>query len=155
MKQKPCACFGYTILQNTTPKGYVCDVETSSTSRTMQFCTKGHIVTRNKETGNVRNQYLQGSYITDWEDELVEATAVEDTVIFCLNAELNRGFVPETTPVVIQENNTAAYDAGTRFFLCQGTLEINGVEFTGPCQIGFKNTQSLRTKTDIYGIVVK
>jgi hypothetical protein len=121
----------------------------------MQFFTAGHMVSKSKETGNIRNQYLQGAFITDWIDELVELRAVEDTVVFCLTQDLNRGFIPETTPVLMKENNTTTYNAGTRFFLCQGVVEINGVEFKGPCQIGFKNLQALKAKTDVYGIIVK
>lgn len=113
------------------------------------------MVSKSKETGQILDEYLPGMFVTEWNDRLVEVTAVEETVVFCFTPELNRGYIPETTPVVLNANNTTTYDAGTRFFLCQGTVEINDVEFTGPCQIGFKNTQSLKTKTDIYGIIIE
>jgi hypothetical protein len=155
MLYKPFACFGYVILQNAYPKDSVYDVQTSSTSGTLLFLTKGHMVFKNKETGEVLDEHFPGAYGSEWVDELYEVVAAEESVLFCLTPKLNRGYIPETMPVVLSVNDTAAYDAGTRLFLCQGTIEVNGSEFTGPCQVGFKGPQTIEAKTDVYGIIIK
>jgi len=155
MTQKPCACFGYVILQNTYPKNNVYEVQTSSASDTLLFLVKGHMVFRNKETKQMIEEHFPGAYGSDWADRLSEAVAVEESVLFCLSSQINRGYMPETIPVVLQENEADIFDAGTRLFLCEGTVEINGIEFTGPCQIGFKGQQTLKPKTNIYGLIVK
>jgi hypothetical protein len=151
----PCACFGYVILQNTHPKDSVYDVQTSSTSGTLLFVTKGHMVFKDKKTGEVLEDHFPGSYVSEWVDELYEAVAVEETILFCLTPKLNRGYIPETMPVVLDALDTVVYDAGTRFFLCEGTVEINDAELTGPCQIAFKGSQTMKTKTNVYGLIVK
>lgn len=155
MLYKPCACFGYVILQNTYPKDSVYDVQTSASSETLLFLTKGHFVFNSKETGEMLEEHFPGAFGADWVDRLAEAVAVEESVLFCLTPKLNRGYIPETAPVVLNVDDTEMYDAGTRLFLCQGTIEVNGVEFTGPCQVGFKGAHSLKAKTDVYGIIVK
>ena len=155
MTQKPCACFGYILLQNTYPKGNVYEVQTSALSNTTLFLTKGHMVFRNKVTGALLNEHFPGEFGSDWETDLSEAVAVEESVLFCLTAKLNRGYVPETMPVVLDENDTATYDANTKFFLCQGTVKVNGVELTGPYQVAFKSTQAVEAITDVYGIIIK
>lgn len=155
MIQKPYACFGYVILRNTDPAGYVCNVQTLSASNTVQFLTKGHMVAKNKETGEVLDEYFPGTFLTEWKDRLAEVTAMEETVLFCLTPELNRGYIPDVTPIILQTGESNFFEAGTKFFLCQGTAEVNGAEFTGPCQIGFRGPQELKTKTDVYGMVIK
>jgi hypothetical protein len=155
MTQKPCACFGYILIQNTYQKDSVYEVQTSSDSNTTLFLTKGHILFRDKQTGEVLNEHFPGEFGSDWETNLTEAVAVEESVFFCLTPKLNRGYVPETMPVVLDVDGTATYDAGTKFFLCQGTIKVNGSELTGPYQVEFKGAQTVTAKTDVYGIIVK
>lgn len=155
MLYKPCACFGYVLFQNEYPKGSVYDVQTSAISETVLFLTKGHFVFKNKETGEVLSEHFPGEFAYDWVDNITEATAVEESVLFCLTPKVNRGYIPEVAPIVLQIGDTNTFEAGTRFFLCQGTAEVNSAEFTGPCQIGFKGTQALKAKTDVYGLIIK
>lgn len=155
MTQKPCACFGYVILQNTYPKDSVYEVQTSSDSNTTLFLTKGRMLFRDKQTKEVLSEHFPGEFGSDWETNITEAVAVEESVLFCLTAKLNRGYRPETEPVVLNANDTATYAAGTRIFLCQGTIAVKGFEYTGPCQVGFKGPQTVEAKTDVYGIIVK
>ncbi len=155
MIQKPYSCFGYIVLQNTVPQGYVCDVQTLAISRAIQFLTKGHMIAKSKETGEVLDEYFPGAFLTDWVDGLAEVTAVEETVLFCLTPELNRGYIPDVTPIILQADEANSFEAGTRFFLCEGVVEINGAEFIGPCQVKFNGPQTLKAKTDVYGVIAK
>ena len=155
MIQKPCACFGFVVIQNTYPKDSVYEVQTSSDSNTTLFLTKGHMLFRNRQTKEILNEHFPGEFGSDWETDLTEAVAVEESVLFCLTAKLNRGYIPETAPVVLDTDATATFDAGTKFFLCQGTIKVNGSELTGPYQIAFKSTQTAEALTDVYGIIVK
>jgi hypothetical protein len=155
MTQKPCACFGYVILQNTYPQNNEYEVQTESISNTTLFLTQGRMIFRNKQTKDITHDYTPGSFVSEWSDELSEVLASEESVLFCLTAKLNRGYIPEVESVILSPDNVKTYDSGTKFFLCQGIIEINEVEFVGPCQIGFKNTQSLKTKTDVYALIIK
>jgi hypothetical protein len=155
MIHNPCACFGYVILQNTYSKGNVYEVQTSSLSNTVLFITKGHFVLKDKKTGEILDEHFPGSFGSDWDDGVSEVVAMEDSESFCLTAKLNRGYIPETIPVVIQADETYYFEAGARFFLCQGTIEVNSSELVGPCQVGVKSAQSLKAKTDVYGLIIK
>jgi len=155
MTQKPCACFGFVLLQNTYPKDSVYEVQTSSDSNTTLFLTKGHMLFRDKQTKEILNEHFPGEFGSEWETNLTEAVAVEESVLFCLTAKLNRGYIPETMPVVLDADDTATYDANTKFFLCQGTIRVNGDEFTGPHQVAFKSTQTVKAITDVYGLIIK
>ena len=143
------------ILENTHPKDTMYDVQTAAESGTVLFVTKGRMVVRDKETKEMLDEYVPGAFLTEWKDGLSEVASVEETVLFCLTPKLNRGYIPEVAPVILQDNEADFFEAGTKFFLCQGTAEVNGAEFTGPCQIGFKGTQSLKAKTEVYGLIVK
>jgi hypothetical protein len=155
MIQKPCACFGFVVIQNTYPKDSVYEVQTSSDSNTTLFLTKGHMLFRNKQTKQILTEHFPGEFGSDWETDLTQAVAVEESVLFCLTAKLNRGYRPETAPVVLDADNTETYDANTKFFLCQGTIKVNGSEFTGPSQVAFKSTQTVEAITDVYGLIIK
>jgi hypothetical protein len=133
----------------------VYEVEISSTSKTLLFLTKGQMVHKNKTTGQVVKEYFPGDSASEWRDELLEALSAEESVMFCLTGKLNRDYIPETETVVLKANETKTYNAGTKFFLCQGVIHINEVEYTGPCQIGFKNAQTIETNTDVYGLIIK
>ena len=155
MIQKPCACFGYVLLQNTYPKGNVYEVQTSSTSSTMLFLTKGHVVYKNKETGELVDEHFPGAFGTEWADGLYKVVAMEESTAFCFDPNINRGYIPETMPVVIEAGETYYFESGAKFFLCQGTVIVNGTDYTGPYQVAFKSAKPMEAVTDVYGIIVK
>lgn len=155
MIQKPCACFGYVLLQNTYPKGNVYEVQTSSTSSTMLFLTKGHVVYKNKTTGELLDEHFPGAFGTEWVDGLYEVVAMEESTAFCFDPNINRGYIPETMPVVMEAGETYYFESGAKFFLCQGTATVNGTDFTGPYQVAFKSAKPMEAVTDVYGVIVK
>ena len=155
MKQNPCACFGYVILENTYPANSVYEVQTFSGSNTLLFLTRGRLVQKRKNSEEVLGEYVAGNISSQWKNEVTDVLAAEETVMFCLTDKLNRGYIPDTTTVILNGDQSANYEAGTKFFLCQGIVKVNGVEFTGPCQIGFKTAQTLEAKTDVYGLIIK
>jgi hypothetical protein len=155
MTQKPCACFGFVLLQNTYPKDSVYEVQTSSDSNTTLFLTKGHMLFRDKQTKEILNEHFPGEFGSEWETNLTEAVAVEESVLFCLTAKLNRGYIPETMPVVLEAGETYYFEAGVKFFLCQGTVIVSATDFTGPHQIALKSAKTMEAVTDVYGIIIK
>jgi len=48
---------------------------------------------------------------------------------------LNDSQQPSLTPVDLPQGESATFSNGTKFFLCEGVLQINNVEFVGPVAI--------------------
>lgn len=155
MKQKPYACFGYVLIANYYDKDEVFEVRSTSDSKTVLFGVKGRTVNRNKETGEVIEICGPGYYATEHLDMIYENTAEEDAICFCFDPKRHNGYVPPMDVVNMAEQESATLAAGTRLFLCQGTIKVDGKEFTGPCQVLLQGAKVITAVTDVYGLIIK
>lgn len=155
MIYKPHACFGFVVLSNHYVKDEVHHVATSADSTLVMMLVKGHVVSKDKETGEFVEEFFPGAFGNTYVDGVFERITTEDSLVFCFDPRLNKGYVPPIDPVVMQPEDVETYVAGTRFFLCEGTIEVNGTEITGPHQVAFKGTQPMTAKTDVYGMLIR
>lgn len=155
MKQKPFACFGYVLIANYYDAGEVFEVRSSSDSKTVLFCVKGHTIGRNKQTGEVLEEYVPGWFATEHIDMVYENTAEEASVCFCFDPKRHNDYVPPMDVVNSASGETVVCAAGTRLFLCEGTLNIDGKDFVGPCQVLTQGAKQATAVTDVYGLIIK
>jgi len=154
MKQKPFSCFGYVLLANYYEKDFVFDVETSSDSETVLYFVKGHVVGRNKATGEVAAQHFPGTFLTNHIDMLYSTTAMEDTICFCFDPKTNKGYLPTIKKFELSAGNFTNMPNGTKIFLCEGTVRIGDKEFTGPYQIRLNTGEKRFTaSSNVYGLI--
>ena len=155
MIQKPFAAFGYVIIANYYKKSEQFEVNSSVDSKTLIFCSTSDITGTDRLTGRVLDQYTSG-----WSNYGVNVTQEytnivnEDSTFWCCDPKLNKGFLPKIIPQVVSINDTIELKQGTKLFLCEGTLEINGREFVGPYQIHIKTgDKSAKALTTCYGLI--
>lgn len=124
------------------------------------FYTKGHVRVTNKNTNTIQDRpagfcnldtpEVVGSFVGE---------CLEEAVVFSIEPRLNyqkSPVVPMVSTFKLQQGNTFDAPVGTKLFLAQGTLTIDGKQFTDGAQIGVYTSQkTLQGVTDCYGFVFK
>lgn len=154
MIQKPFAAFGYVLIANYYTKGEQFDVISTIDSKTFLFCSSGNTTGTDKLTGRVIETYTAG-----WTNSGIntnqEYTNIvnEDSVCWCYDPKLNKGFIPEITPIIIKMGEVVEIKNMTKLFVCEGVLTIEGKQFTGPMQLHIKSGDKVVTaETGCYGL---
>lgn len=155
MKQKPFACFGYVLIANYYDEGEVFEVRLTANSKTALFFVKGHVVCYDKDTNEFIEEYFPGAYADVHREGVFKDVAVEASVCFCFDPKRHNDYVPPMGIVNLAQGEENICAAGTRLFLCEGTLSIDGQEFTGPCQILMQGVKQATALTDAYGLIIK
>jgi len=149
------AAFGWVIVRNCYGIGDVTLADTRAAVRSHIFYTKGSFVWTDHESGEHVLDCAVGSFIHSDEAprQVVkgESTA-EESVFFCIDPKINKGLIPKITPVLIEAEMTLP--AGTRLFLCEGSVEIKGRTIPGPAQIRLNfDTLVVNTGSTAYGLL--
>ncbi len=155
MKQKPFACFGYVLIANYYDEGEVFEVRSTSDSKTALFFVKGHVVCYDKNTDEFIEEYFPGAYADSHRDGVFKDVAVEASVCFCFDPKRHNDYVPPLDIVNLAQGEENTCSAGTRLFLCEGEISIDGQLLTGPCQVLLKGNKTIIAQTDAYGLIIK
>lgn len=137
IKQKFVRAFGYVFVQNTYPQGLRYKLIPKDIVTCTIFCSSGYAVTTDYETGNPIEDIYTGVMFdssSDWFKEY-DVHVTESMVVYCYDQLLNDGQQPNLTPMDLPQGQSETFSNGTKFFLCEGVLQINSTLFTGPTAI--------------------
>jgi hypothetical protein len=155
MKNKPYACFGHVLLSNTydTTEKYFVNKTNENNDRVL--AVSGHAQMYNEDTGEFCEDVFPGWFVSsrNYEDTRYEFRIVEETTTFCYSAKLNQDYVPEIAPLVLEAGESQMLAPKTKLFLCKGTIDVDGRELVGPCQVLNATDKTLVAKTPVYGMI--
>jgi hypothetical protein len=138
LKRTPHAAFSYVITRNRHDKGDFMFVDATAEKRSHIFYVKGKFIWKDNSTGVEVNNCLAGDFIPG-ADGLVgvfKGEALdEESIFFCVDPKSNKKELPELTPVRITSQTPYTSLAGTKLFLCEGSVLIKDREITAPAQI--------------------
>ena len=157
MIRKPFAAFGHVLYANYYESGYTVDAVTSSDSKTVLMFTEGSFTIRDKETGEVAHECVPG-WINygDYQDRLFSCKSNTDSVSWCYDPQVNKGYVPPIEKLEAKAGDSLALPKDTNLFLCFGSIRINGVDYVAPRQIAVKSSDVVATAvTNVYGLNFK
>jgi len=154
--QKPYAAFGYVLIENTYTANEVVEVTVSDASAATFFWTKGRFQSVNKSTGQAVPDWVAGTFIKP--DQYIKGTFVQtpigETVVWCYDPKLNRQFEPSMSKFDVSDTQTTLLTQGTKLFLCEGTIVIDGKQITAPTQVYVKNgDKEALAQGQCYGIL--
>lgn len=136
LKRTPHAAFSYVITRNIHSKGDLMLVDATAEKRSHIFYVKGKFVWKDRNTNAEAIECLAGDFLPGttspvgvFDGEALE----EDSIFFCLDPKTNKKELPELTPVCI--DSQSALSAGTKLFLCEGTVVVKDREISAPAQI--------------------
>jgi hypothetical protein len=154
--QKPYAFFGYVLIKNTYPAGKPIKVVVNADSVATLLWTKGTFTGVRDETGEAIESLTPGAFVTP--DQYVYGTFTQtplgETDVWCFDPKANRGFTPPLRKFELAAGETQILLQGTKLFLCEGGLVVNGNVVNKPTQIFVKtNDIEVTAATQVYGII--
>jgi len=136
LKRTPHAAFSYVITRNRHDKGDFMFVDATAEKRSHIFYVKGRFTWVDNSTGAHVLDCSAGDFLPDavgpvgiFKGEALE----EESTFFCVDPKTNRKELPELTSVCI--DTQSALPAGTKLFLCEGTVVVKDREISAPAQI--------------------
>ena len=131
--------FGYVVARNICIKDDVMFVDATAEERSQTFYVKGRFSWDDKNTGDHVRDCLAGDFFSNATTPIgiLAGKALDDKNIFyCFDPRLNnKNIVPELIPLCIDSQITLP--AGTKLFLCEGTILVKDKEVSGPARIKF------------------
>lgn len=160
MESKSYPAFGYVVVRNSFPAGHVMDDDEIFSNGCFTITNpspyadgkfgppqggyqwlyiSGRIQHTNTETQAVQ-QRTRGFCNLDTPETIgtFRVESLEDSVIYCTSPFINKEknpVSPNTTCFRLPQGQTAALVEGTKLFLADGTIEVNGVQIEGPRQV--------------------
>jgi hypothetical protein len=136
LKRTPHAAFSYVITRNIHTKGDTMLVDATARKRSHIFYVKGIFTWVDNTTGAHVLDCSAGDFLPDavgpvgvFKGEALD----EESIFYCVDPKTNKKELPELTPVRI--DSQSELPAGTKLFLCEGTVLIKNKEITAPAQI--------------------
>jgi hypothetical protein len=160
--QKPYAAFGYVLIKNTYIANEVVEVTVNDASISTFFWTKGGFKSINKATGEPMPDWVAGDFVKPDDyiknDPYIKGTFLQtpigETIVWCYDPKLNRQFEPFLSKFNLSDGITTSLPQGTKLFLCEGTLVIDGQEINSPTQVYLKNgDKEALAQGQCYGIL--
>lgn len=157
MKRKPFAAFGRVLYANYYDAGEVVEVLFRAESRVVLFFSQGHLTGVDKNSRLLTMEMKTGWFTYgNHKDGEHLFTAHEPTVCWCYDPDINQGYVPPISPLILKQGQSVVMDANTNLFLCNGAVQVNDRQLSGPYQLGIRTEGSKITAlTDVYGLLFK
>ena len=156
--QKPYRAFGFVILKNTHKGDSSFSEDYPQNRKWYNYFTAGKMINNSFANGHTLPDYSAGDWIGP-EDMGGNAygvstqTPVDDPVCWCINADMNNGYLPDCEKWFLAAGQSVTMPQGTKIFLCSGTLVVNSKTLTTETQVHVKSTERLfEATTDCYGI---
>lgn len=152
---KPFAAFGYVLMRNIFPDGTILNSEVNQETPCTLYCTRGNIDLVIEESGYSLNM-VPGTYVTpdQYVLGLYKHTTIGESVLWCYDPRLNRGFTPPIEKFSLSENSEIELKMGTKLFLCEGKLAVGELETSKPTQLLIKSGDTVvRSVTNCYGFI--
>lgn len=154
--QKAYAAFGYVLVKNTYPANEVVEVTVDDASTATFFWTRGKFHSILKDTGEQVPDWEAGTFINP--SDYIKGTFIQtppvETVVWCYEPKTNRGYTPPLSKFELSDGGQSTLTLGTKLFLCEGALEINGNIIQSPTQILVKNgDKQAVARGQCYGIL--
>jgi hypothetical protein len=155
-RQKPYSAFGHVLIQNTYTANEAVELTINDASISTFFGTKGKFQRVNKATGEPFPDWLAGSFVKpdEYIKETFILTPIGETIVWCYDPKLNRNFEPPMYKFDLLDGQTNLFLQGTKLFLCEGALIIDGQTINSPTQVYFKNgDKEALAQGQCYGIL--
>ncbi len=130
------AAFSYVIARNSYAQGDFMYVDATAEKRSHIFYAKGKFKWKDNTTGADVIECSAGDFLPDaatpvgvFRGEALE----EENIFFCVDPKTNKSDIPDLTSVRIDSQITLP--AGTKLFLCEGTVLVKDKQISGPAQI--------------------
>ncbi len=143
--QKPYAAFGYVLVRNVYADGETFDATIESDKAWTDYWSRGAFKNFNLTTDSEWIDFPTG-FITrpgDYVAGVFRHTAVGETVVYCYDPAINRGFTPDMQPWELEPGVQTLLPAGTKLFLCDGSMFIDGRRLVGPMQVSIKSDDKI------------
>lgn len=147
---------GYVVARNICMKDDLMFVDATAEERSQTFYVKGGYSWKDKNTEEHVRDCLPGDFFSNTTTPvgIFVGKALDDQSIFyCFDPKLNnKTAVPELTPLSIDSQITLI--AGTKLFLCEGTIKVKDKDISGPARIKFAfDTVVSCVGTPAYGLI--
>jgi len=112
------------------------------------FCARGHELVTDLDTGESMPDYAQGQFHSPEVNYLrgrFQLDVLDHTVIFCYDPKLNLGRKQKFEPVTLDGAAQTVLRKNSRFLLCEGQIEIDGVFYNAPARISVESGDKLIT----------
>lgn len=161
-QQHPYKAFGYIILHTVFADGSHIVADWPQNRKWWNMTTKGSMTNMSLDANsNPPNASLPDVKAGDVADStylsLSYGTAsydiVGETHLWCVSDDNNNGILPDVEKWFLASGQTVNLPVGTKLFMCQGNLTINGIEKSRPTQIHAKNNEiSVTANEDSFGM---
>jgi len=148
--------FGYVVARNICVKDDLMFVDATEEERSQTFYVKGRYSWDDKNTGAHVRDCLPGDFFSNTTTPigiLAGKALDEENIFYCFDPRLNnKTAVPELTPLCVDSEITLA--AGTKLFLCEGTILVKDRDISGPARVKFTfDTIVSCVGTPAYGLI--
>jgi len=131
--------FGYVVARNTCIKNDSIFVDATQEERSQTFYVKGRYSFKHKDTDDHITTCSAGDFFSNSTTPvgILEGKALdEQNIFYCFDPKLNnKTTVPELIPLCIDSETTLL--AGTKLFLCEGTISIKDRDISAPARVKF------------------
>jgi len=162
-QQTPYKVFGYIALKTEFTDGSHIVADWPEDRKWWNYLTKGSMINfaiNESSTSPLRTlpDYVQGDWygpdLTPQWYGVGSYDVVGETVLWCFSDDLNNDYVPDVEKWFLAAGQTVNLPVGTKLFMCQGNLLIDGSTKTNPTQIHIKtNETSVVANEDCYGFL--
>lgn len=137
MEQKFIRAFKYVFTQNNYEQGFRYKLVPKDVVTCTIFFARGFVEAFDAETNTKGEDGFVGRMFKDADFIFKEYNchAVEPTVVYCYDELMNGNQKLDLLPIDLPQGQSAVFENGTQFLLCDGVLHINNVPFTAPSAI--------------------
>lgn len=161
VQQTPYKAFGYIFIKTEYADGSNIVVDWPQNRKWANCLTKGSMVNLTIDDGGSSPLKTLPDFVAgDWHDpDLANQwygrgsfDVVGETVLWCISDDLNNDYIPEVEKWFLASGQTVNLPVGTKLFMCQGNLSIDGSTKSNPTQIHIKTSETAVTANeDCYG----
>lgn len=145
------ACFGHVLFLNEAEGDELVNVIIYTTSNNTMFIVQG-FETRDGKISENTGSFKKSN--RDLPAETYTAVYRDNYKLWCYSPIFNKGRDPDIKNIIIDPDQSMIFPIGTKLFLCNGILQINDKEVTGPTQIRIKTAdQKLTAVNRCYGLL--
>jgi hypothetical protein len=156
--QKAHAAFGHVLIRNDYVDGEIFEATIKSDFAYTIYWAKGAFENFNVSTGLGLVDFTAGYILRpgDYVGGVFRHTAAGETVVFCYDPVLNRGYTPGIDTWELAPQEQVTLPVGTKLFLCSGSLVIDGRKFDEPVQIAIKSEDKVVVaESQCYGLLFR
>lgn len=148
VNQTPYRAFGWIVLKTEFPAGSHIVADWPENRQWINFWTKGEVLNISTDSSSTPPNFsLRDGFAGDWLDQdylnqchgIGSFDCVQDSVLWCISDDLNDSNMPSVEKWELNAGQSSQLPVGTRLFVCQGSVQIDGVDKTEPFCIHVKN----------------